>query len=154
MPETTLLTKEGYARLKEELEFLCTVRRQEVAEHIRRAKEDGDITENAGYEVAKSEQAFLEGRIMTLEAMLKNAVFIDEDGHTDVVRPGCCVTVMEEGGEPETFQIVGSAEADPTSGRISNKSPLGRAMLGHKAGEEIRVQTPDGLSSFRIVSIE
>lgn len=154
MAETTLLTREGYARLQEELDFLRTVRRREVADHIRVAKEDGDITENAGYEAAKSEQAFLEGRIMTLEAMLKNAVFIEENEPTDVVKPGCRVTVVEEGGEPETFQIVGSAEADPAHGRISNESPLGRALLGHKAGEEISIQTPGGPSRFQIVHIE
>jgi len=154
MAETTLLTREGYARLQEELDFLRTVRRREVADHIRVAKEDGDITENAGYEAAKSEQAFLEGRIMTLEAMLKNAVFIEENEPTDVVKPGCRVTVVEEGGEPETFQIVGSAEADPAHGRISNESPLGRALLGHKAGEEVSVQTPGGPSRFQIVHVE
>ena len=154
MAETTLLTREGYARLQEELDFLRTVRRREVADHIRVAKEDGDITENAGYEAAKSEQAFLEGRIMTLEAMLKNAVFIEENEPTDVVKPGCRVTVVEEGGEPETFQIVGSAEADPAHGRISNESPLGRALLGHKAGEEVSIQTPGGPSRFQIVHIE
>lgn len=154
MAETTLLTREGYARLQEELDFLRTVRRREVADHIRVAKEDGDITENAGYEAAKSEQAFLEGRIMTLEAMLKNAVFIEENEPTDVVKPGCRVTVVEEGGEPETFQIVGSAEADPTHGRISNESPLGRALLGHRAGEEVSIQTPGGPSRFQIVHVE
>ncbi|RLC67867.1 MAG: transcription elongation factor GreA [Chloroflexi bacterium] len=154
MAETTLLTREGYARLQEELDFLRTVRRREVADHIRVAKEDGDITENAGYEAAKSEQAFLEGRIMTLEAMLKNAVFIEENEPTDVVKPGCRVTVVEEGGEPETFQIVGSAEADPAHGRISNESPLGRALLGHKAGEEVSIQTPGGPSRFQIVHVE
>ena len=153
MADTTLLTREGHTRLQEELDFLRTVRRREVAEHIRTAKEDGDILENAGYDAAKSEQAFLEGRIMTLEAMIQNAVLIDEDKSTDVVTLGCRVTVTEDGGEPETFQIVGSAEADPSQGRISNESPLGRAMLGHKAGEEVNIKTPAGLSRFRIVSI-
>jgi transcription elongation factor GreA len=153
MAETILLTREGYAQLQEELDFLRTVRRREVAEHIRAAKEDGDITENAGYETAKSEQAFLEGRILTLEDMLKKAVFIEEDKPTNVVTPGCHVTVVEDGGEPETFQIVGSAEADPARGRISNESPLGHALLGHKAGEEVSIRTPDGSSRFRIVNI-
>jgi len=153
MADTTLLTREGHTRLQEELDFLRTVRRREVAEHIRTAKEDGDILENAGYDAAKSEQAFLEGRIMTLEAMIQNAVLIDEDKPTDIVTLGCRVTVTEDGGEPETFQIVGSAEADPSQGRISNESPLGRAMLGHKAGEEVNIKTPAGLSRFRIVSI-
>ncbi len=153
MADTTLLTREGHTRLQEELDFLRTVRRREVAEHIRTAKEDGDILENAGYDAAKSEQAFLEGRIMTLEAMIQNAVLIDEDKSTDVVTLGCRVTVIEDGGGPETFQIVGSAEADPSQGRISNESPLGRAMLGHKAGEEVNIKTPAGLSRFRIVSI-
>jgi len=154
MPETTLLTKEGFARLQEELEYLRTVRRREVAEHIRKAKEDGDISENAGYDVAKAEQAFLEGRIMTLENMLNSAVLIEENQTTDTVTLGCRVTVVEDGGEPETFQIVGSAEADPTSGRISNQSPLGRALLGREVGEEVTIQTPDGSSRFRILNIE
>ncbi len=154
MADTTLLTREGFAKLQEELDFLRTVRRREVAEHIRVAKEGGDITDNAGYEAAKSEQAFLEGRIMTLEAMLQNAVFIEEDGPTDIVKLGCRVTVVEESGEPETFRVVGSAEADPTHGRISNESPLGRALLGHRVGEEVNIQTPDGSSRFRIVRIE
>ncbi|MCR4408356.1 MAG: transcription elongation factor GreA [Anaerolineae bacterium] len=153
MTEGTLLTKEGYARLQAELEFLRTVRRREVAEHIRTAKEDGDIMENAGYDAAKSEQAFLEGRIMTLETMIQNAVLIEEDHNTNIVALGCRVTIVEDGGEPETFQIVGSAEADPSQGRISNESPLGRAMLGHKAGEEVTVKTPAGLSRFKILSV-
>jgi transcription elongation factor GreA len=154
MAETTLLTREGYAWLQEELDFLRTVRRRQVAEHIRVAKEDGDITENAGYDVAKSEQAFLEGRIMTLEAMLKDVVLIEEDGPTDVVKPGCRVTVIEEGSDPETFQVVGSAEADPAKGRISNESPLGCALLGHRVGEEVSIQAPGGSLRFQIVRIE
>ena len=153
MTEGTLLTREGYVRLQEELEFLRTVRRREVAEHIRTAKEDGDILENAGYDAAKSEQAFLEGRIMTLETMIQNAILIEEDHDTNIVTLGCRVTIVEDGGEPETFQIVGSAEADPSQGRISNESPLGRAMLGHKAGEEVLVKTPAGLSRFQILSV-
>lgn len=153
MTERTLLTKEGYVRLQEELEFLRTVRRRQVAEHIRTAKEDGDIMENAGYDAAKSEQAFLEGRILTLENMIQNAVLIDEDSDTDVVTLGCRVTVAEDRGEPEVFQVVGSAEADPSQGRISNESPLGQAMLGHRAGEVVTVKTPIGISRFRILSI-
>jgi len=152
--ETTYLTPEGYKKLKEELEYLRTVRRREVAEHIHDAKEAGDVMENAGYEEAKQEQGFLEGRILTLENMLRNPVIIEEGSPSDQVTLGNSVTVMEEKSKPETYQIVGSAEADPTKGRISNESPLGKALLGRHAGEEVTIETPDGTRRFRIVSIK
>jgi len=147
------LTPEGRERLEKELEYLRTVRRREVAERIHIAKEGGDLMENAGYDEAKNEQAFLEGRILTLESILKHAVII-EKGPTDRVGLGSRVTVVEEGGEPETYHIVGSAEADPANGRISNESPLGKALIGHRVGEEVEVQTPGGLLHFRILNIE
>ncbi len=157
--ETSFLTAEGYERLQAELEHLETVRRREVAAKIQSAKEDGDISENAGYEQAKEEQAFLEGRIMTLQGILRTVTIIEEKGPTDRVGLGCRVTVVEVEGEgerhslPETYRIVGSAEADPFSGRISNESPLGQALLGRGVGENVAVSAPGGEIRFEIVSI-
>lgn len=153
--KTIFLTPEGRRKLEEELEYLRTVRRQEVAESIHSAKEEGDIMENAAYDAAKDEQAFLEGRILHLEAMLENAVIIEGNGSTDEVSLGARVTVVERGSdEPETYHIVGSVEVDPADGRISNESPLGRALMGHRVGEEVAVSTPSGVLHFRILSIE
>lgn len=152
-----LLTPEGYQELVQELEYLTTVRRQEIADLIRQAKSDGDVMENAAYEEAKVEQAFLEGRIKTLENLLRNAVVVpNEDRATDgTVTFGSTVTVQAPDGEPpETYQLVGSAEADPASGKISVESPLGKALLGHKAGDEVVVETPGGLMRFRILRCE
>ena len=152
--EETFLTLEGRRKLEEELEYLRTVRRAEVAERIHSAKEEGDITDNAAYDYAKEEQAFVEGRIQALEMMLRQAIII-EGGSTDEVGLGTRVTVMERGGDtPETYQIVGSVEADPTNGRISNESPMGKALLSHRVGDEVAVSTPGGILHFQIVSIE
>ena len=128
MTQETFLTRDGYKKLKEELEYLKTVRRVEVAQAIHDAKIDGDVMENAGYEEAKRQQAFLEGRIMTVEALLKNAVLIESNGCSDTVGLGSRVTVVEAGFEPETYSIVGSAEANPGAGRISNDLLAGRAV--------------------------
>ncbi len=148
------LTPEGRAKLEAELENLRTVKRAQVAERIHSAKEEGDIMENSAYDEAKNEQAFVEGRIMTIEQMLKNAVMIDATRATDLVGVGSYVTVMERGArEDEIFQIVGSAEADPTRGRISNESPVGRALLGKRVGEEVPVKTPDGVRYLKITEI-
>ncbi len=152
--EGIFLTLEGQHKLEEELEYLRTVRRAEVAERIHSAKEEGDITENAAYDYAKEEQAFVEGCIQALEMTLRKAIII-EGGSTDEVGLGTRVTVMERGGDtPETYQIVGSVEADPTNGRISNESPMGKALLSHRVGDEVAVSTPDGILHFQIVSIE
>jgi transcription elongation factor GreA len=152
--EAIFLTLEGRHKLEEELEFLRTVRRAEVAERIHSAKEAGDIMENAAYDYAKEEQAFVEGRIQALEVTLRKAMII-EGSSTDEVGLGAHVTVMERGGDtPETYQIVGSVEADPTKGRISNESPIGKALLGHGVGDEVAVSTPGGILHFQIVSIE
>ena len=152
--EAIFLTLGGRRKLEEELEYLCTVRRAEIAERIRSAKEEGDIMENAAYDYAKEEQAFLEGRIQALETTLSKAILI-EGGSTDEVGLGARVTLMERGGDtPETYQIVGSVEADPTRGRISNESPIGKALLGHGVGDEVAVSTPGGILHFQIVSIE
>ncbi len=154
MADPKFLTREGYEKLRRELEFLRNVRRPQVAEHIRIAKEDGDLSENAGYDAAKREQAFLEGRIMTLQAILRNAQIIETDGRSDRVALGSTVVVQEDGYEPETFQIVGSAEADPGKGRISNESPLGRALLGMCVGDVVEVNTPGGIATFTILEIK
>jgi transcription elongation factor GreA len=148
------LTPEGRAKLEAELENLRTVRRAQVAERIHSAKEEGDIMENSAYDEAKNEQAFVEGRIMTIEQMLKNAVMIDATRAADTVGLGSCVTVIERGArDDEMFQIVGSAEADPTRGRISNESPVGRALLGKREGDEVQVRIPDGVRYLKIMEI-
>jgi transcription elongation factor GreA len=153
--EAIFVTLEGRYKLEEELEYLRTVRRAEVAERIHSAKEEGDIMENAAYDYAKEEQAFVEGRIQALEMTLRKAMIIEGGGSTDEVGLGARVTVMERGGDtPETYQIVGSVEADPTKGRISNESPIGKALLGHGVGDEVAVSTPGGVLHFQIVSIE
>jgi transcription elongation factor GreA len=152
--QETFLTPEGHKKLEEELEYLITVRRPEVAQAIHEAKMDGDVSENAGYEEAKRQQAFLEGRIMTVEAMLKNAVLIEANGPSDTVVLGSQVTVVEEGFDPETYIIVGSAEANPGDGRISNESPLGKALIGHKAGDKVAFKTPGGQAEMELLRIE
>jgi transcription elongation factor GreA len=148
------LTKEGRAKLEAELQHLTTVRRSEVAERIHSAKEEGDIMENSAYDEAKNEQAFVEGRIMTIEQMLKNAVMIESTRSTGSVGLGSVVTVVERGGsEEDVFHIVGSAEADPTKGRISNESPVGKSLLGKREGDEVQVKIPDGVRYLKIKDI-
>ena len=148
-----LLTKEGLQALEEELEQLVSVRRADVAERIRQARDFGDIAENAEYTEAKNEQSLVEGRIQTLEAMVRNAVMIEaENREQGVAAAGAEVKVSSEEGE-ETYSIVGAAEADPLNGRISNESPLGRALLGHKAGDEVEWTSPIGTSRVKILSV-
>ena len=154
MEETTFLTPDGLKKLQEELEYLRTTRRQAVAARLHAAMEEGELLENAEYEDAKNEQAFVEGRIMELEDTLSKAVIIENHGPTDEVRVGTKVTIREAGSPTETYYIVGSAEADPKSGRISNQSPLGRALLGKKAGDEVTVQAPDGPMVYKVVAIK
>lgn len=147
------LTPEGRRKLEEELDHLRTVKRKEVAENLASAVDEGDLSENAGYEETKRMQAFVEGRIREIEAILADAqVLTDSDNH-DTVMLGASVTVREEGEAPETYQIVGHAEADPLKGRISNESPLGRALIGRHIGDQVTVQTPGGLVRFAIVAI-
>jgi transcription elongation factor GreA len=146
------LSQEGLDKLREELNEMVTVRRAEVAARIQEAKEHGDITENAEYEDAKNEQAFVEGRIQTLSALIKNAVIIDEHASTAFVGIGSTVDVESEDGK-ETFRIVGSAEANPAEGRISNESPVGKALLGHRKGDKVQVSVPAGSWTYKIVSI-
>lgn len=152
--QETFLTPEGHEKLQAELDHLTTVRRVEVAEAIREAKLDGDVSENAGYEEAKRQQAFLEGRILTVQGMLKSAVLIEPNGRSDTVVLGSQVTVAEEGFEPESYAIVGSAEANPGDGRISNESPLGKALMGHGAGDKVSFDTPGGPVEVEILAIE
>ncbi len=151
--EPILLTPEGRERLEAELEHLRTVRRPRLAHQLREAIDEGDLTENAGYEDAKHEQSFVEGRIVTLESLLKRAVVVEGARGSDRVTFGSSVTVMERGGGEESFQIVGFAEADPDNGRISNESPLGGALLDHKVGDEVAVEAPDGVLYFEILDI-
>jgi transcription elongation factor GreA len=146
------LSKEGLEKLRAELDELVNQRRAEVAARIHEAKEHGDVTENAEYEDAKNEQAFVEGRIQTLSALIKNAVVIDENHSTSHVAIGSTVTVQSGDGK-EKFTIVGSAEAAPAEGRISNESPVGRALLGRKKGETIEVSVPAGQFAYKIISI-
>ena len=152
--QETFLTPEGYQKLEEELDYLTTIRRAEVAAAIHEAKMDGDVSENAGYEEAKRQQGFVEGRIMTVQAMLKSAVLIESDGPSDEVILGIHVTVVEDGWEPEGYTIVGSAEANPGAGRISNESPLGKALMGKQVGARVTFETPGGTSEVEILSIE
>jgi transcription elongation factor GreA len=128
------------------------MRRAEIAARIHEAKEHGDITENAEYEDAKNEQAFVEGRIQALSALVKNAVVIEENHSSTHVQIGSTVTIQSKDGK-ESFMIVGSAEASPAEGRISNESPVGRALLGRKKGEEVTVSVPAGDSKYKILSI-
>ena len=154
-PNSNYLTAEGIQKLSEELDYLINVRRPEVARQIADAKADGDVSENAGYDEAKNTQAFVEGRILTLRNILGNAVVINSNGHKDSVDVGSKVTIRDvEYGDEEGYTIVGSTEVDPGNGRISLKSPIGRALMGHRVGEVVEVQTPGGGAQFEIVKIE
>jgi transcription elongation factor GreA len=149
------LTPEGLRKLEEELDYLEKVKRTQVAGRIQSAKEEGDITENAEYDDAKHEQAFVEGRILTLRNMISNAVVIADQGPSDVVRLGSRVTVQEPGGDqPDVYDVVGSAEADPLSGRISNESPIGRALMGQRVNAVVAFKAPVGEIRLKILSIE
>jgi len=151
-----LLTKEGHQKIEDELEFLKAVRRKEVSERIKIAISFGDISENSEYDEAKNEQAQLEERILKLENMLTKAVIIDESKiDLSVVTIGSVVKVNDvEFDEEVEYTIVGSAEADPYEFRISNESPVGRALLGRKVGDKVDVQVPDGIAKFEILEIK
>jgi transcription elongation factor GreA len=154
--KTVFLTAEGKVKLESELEHLVTVRRPQVAQRIRSAKEGGDVSDNADYEDAKNEQAFVEGRILTIEAMLKNVTLIDPGRNSSGqgIHLGSRVTVVDSENFEETYLIVGSAEARPSDGKISNESPLGRALIGKQVGAEVTVAAPSGLLLFRILNIQ
>ncbi len=153
--KATILTPEGLRKLEEELEFLKTVKRKEVAERIKQSKEFGDLMENSEYEDAKNEQAFIEGRILTVEGMLRNAKVIDNhDVRSDVVTIGSTVRLQDEAGEELNYTIVGSPEADPLHDRISNESPVGRALLGKRRGDKVTVKAPAGTIRYIIKAIK
>jgi len=150
----SFLTRHGYQKLQEELEYLRTVKRQEVAQRLHEAMEGGELIEDAEYEAAKNEQAFVEGRIQELEMLLANARVIEETGNMEVVQVGAKVTIQEEGCDPEMYTIVGPAEANPREGRISNESPLGRALMDHSQDDRVRVDAPAGSFYVSILKVE
>ena len=155
MPKDVILTPEGLATLKAELEHMSTTRRREVAARIKEAREFGDISENAEYDDAKNEQAMLEARIAQLEEKLRSATVIDSsDLGTDVVRVGTTVHVVDGNGKRSTYTIVGSAEARPSEMKLSNESPVGKALVGRKRGEEVSFATPKGERRLKITKIE
>jgi len=155
MSEVQYLTPEGLKNLEERLKHLTEVRRAEVAERLRRALEEGgDLSENAEYEDAKNEQAFIEGEILRLESILSTAQIIEASGSSDQVQLGSVVTVTEKGSkEKEVYHLVGSAEANPREGKISIESPLGKALVGAKVGDQVVVHAPDGEITFIIKAI-
>lgn len=150
------MTLAGKEKLEQELEYLKTVKRKEVVERIKIARSFGDLSENSEYDSAKEEQAFVEARIQAIENMIRNAKIIDEgEIKTDVVTLGSSVTFIElPDGEEETYTIVGSAEADPFEGKISNDSPMAKSLLGHKVNDEVTVQTPGGEMLVKIIDIK
>ncbi len=150
------LTQEGFNKLREELDHLLNVRRREIAEQIAEAKAEGDLRENAGYDEAKNAQAFVEGRIRELEVKIRNAQIIDDSNSpANLVALGRKVVVQEEGtNDEESYVIVGSTEADPRNGRISNESPIGKALMGKRKGAKVTVNTPGGNINFKILRIE
>jgi transcription elongation factor GreA len=151
-----LLSLEGLKQLEQELLHLRTVKRLEVAERIKQAREYGDISENSEYEDAKNEQAFIEGRILVLEKMLRNARVIDEPvGNGGLVTVGRTVVLKDlEYGDELTYTIVGTTEADPSQNRISNESPVGRAIMGQKVGTVVAVDAPDGVIKYEILEVK
>lgn len=155
MTEQPILTAEGAARLKSELEQLINTKRLEIAERLRSAVQQGDLSENADYHKAKEDQSFLEGRIQELQYLLKNAIIVEESTtKPELVDVGVTITVEEKGYPPETFQMVGVKEADSRSRRISHESPIGKALMGHREGDTVVAQTPDGEITLTILKIE
>lgn len=146
------VSKEGLEKFKQELDDLVNVKRKEIIERIERAKELGDLSENAEYAAAKDEQAFTEGRILELQDMITRAEIINGSGKVDLVRVGSKVKVRTDGTEVE-YEIVGVAEADPVAGKISNESPLGRSFLGRRVGDKIQIQIPKGTVVYTILEI-
>src|SRR3990172_10117562 len=149
------LTKEGFQKLQDELDYLRTAKRQEVANRLHEAMEGGELIENAEYEAAKNEQAFVEGRIQELDLLLATAKIIEDNGKKkgDTVQLGSKATIKEGNFEAETFTIVGAAEANPREGKISHESPIGKSILGHKVGETVKVETPTGPYKVKIIKV-
>ena len=149
-----LITEEGLEKLKEELKELMTVRRPEVINRIKGAKELGDLSENAEYSAAKEEQSFVEGRIQEIDEVIKHAKIASSSADCNgSICIGCMVTVLVD-GEEDKFELVGPTESDPSKGKISIDSPVGKALLGHKAKDTVSVETPDGKIQYKIVSVD
>ncbi len=152
MNQGQFLTPEGAEDVRRELDELINVKRPEIARRLKEAREMGDLSENADYIDAKEQQGFIEGRIQQLEYLLRHAKIVAKVT-TDEVRFGSTVTVQEPGYDPEDYTIVGPAEASPREGKISNESPIGSALLGHRVGDKVNVQTPGGKITFKILEI-
>ncbi len=153
-PSEYYLTPEGKAKVQAELDELVNVKKPALARRLREAIQQGDLSENADYHVAKEDQGFLEGRILELQEILRRAVIIEEVGPSESVQVGSRVTVQEDGQDPETFFLVGAKEANPREGKISNESPIGKALLGRRVGEKACAVTPAGEIVFLILKIE
>jgi transcription elongation factor GreA len=159
MPEekmpNSFLTREGYQKLQDELDYLRSQKREEIANRLHEAMEGGELIENAEYEAAKNEQAFVEGRIKELEILLATAHIIEEKPSAGkIVQVGSCIVIQEEGSKvKEEYAIVGVAEADPANGKISNESPLGKALLNHKEGDVIQVDAPAGAFTVKLLKV-
>jgi len=147
------LTPEGAAKLEAELKELTGPRREELSQRLRSAIQMGDLSENADYHKAKEDQGFLEGRIQEIEAVLRTAVIVEKT-HSDVVTVGSTVTVQEDNFSPETYYLVGAKEADPRNSKISNESPIGKALMDHKVGDVVEAETPGGKLKFTILKLE
>lgn len=154
MDNEVYLTAEGIEKIKSELDVLIREKRPEIARRLKTAIEMGDLSENADYTTAKEDQAFLEGRIQELNHILKHVIIIKESTNNDYVEIGSEVVVKEEGFPEETFFIIGSKEADPDNGKISYESPIGKALIKHKVGDIVRVETPLGYTNFKIIRIK
>lgn len=155
MTDVTYLTADGVKRFREELNNLKGPVRDQLSRRLRAAIQQGDLSENADYTSAKEEQAFIEGRILDLERILKNVIIIDELKKSgDAVVIGSIITIQEEGDVPETYTLVGPQEANPINGNISFESPIGQALLNHHKGEIIQIETPQGLIKLQIINIK
>jgi transcription elongation factor GreA len=148
------LTPEGAKKIRQELEELKGPQREELAKRLRHAVQQGDLSENADYIMAKEDQAFLEGRIMELEILLRDAVVVEKNAQSEVVEIGSLVTVVENGYQPETFHLVGKKEINPSEGKISYESPIGKALIGKRIGETATAETPGGQISYRVLGID
>jgi len=153
MSNQPYLTPEGFEKIKDELNHLKTDKRKEISVRIQEAKEQGDLSENAEYTEAKNEQAFVEGKINELTDIEKNAKIIEQTNNTNIVEVGCKVKIENPDGQSQEYTIVGSKEADPSEGKISNESPIGRAFIGKKKGEEAVIVLPKGSQTVKIVEI-
>jgi len=154
MSQPNYLTPEGQAKLNAELEDLKGPKREELSKRLRSAIQMGDLSENADYHKAKEDQGFLEGRIQELESILRNSIIIEKSANQGLVSIGSTITIQEGDFEPETYHLVGAAEADPQHGKISHESPIGRALMDKKVGDIAEAETPGGKIKFKILKIE